>query len=168
MVKRESDSISDPVLLPPRKKTRRRTEAYLESKTEHESGLECCRIFEYHLGMTPSHICQGGSHQALPSAPSSQQILKELRTSMHKFEEEHTHYCACLKSDAHEAIQVTKAFHSTFTSVLGGDESSLVTTSMLNIGDESTCALLAKISEYAGVPSHLDLLDWTNLHALLR
>ena len=170
MAKRASDSIqwwiTDPVLHPPRKTKRRRTEAYLQSNSKHESGLESCRFFEYHLGMTPSDFCPGSS-QALPSAPSSQQILKELRTSRQHFEEEHKRYCARLKDDAHEAIQVTNAFHA-FSSVFGGENKSSLLSSMLNIGDESTCALLAKISEYAGVPSDLDLLDWNNLHTLLR
>jgi hypothetical protein len=167
MTKRTRDSnhwSTDPLALP-RKTNRRRTAAYLERNAKQESGLESCQFFELHLGFAAS-ANSGGSCQTSPSVPTSHHILRELRTSRQHFEEEHKCYCAGLRRDAQDAIEVAEAFHA-FLSVFGSENASLLT-SMLNIGDESTSALKAKISEYAGVPSNLDLLDWSSLHALLR
>jgi hypothetical protein len=123
-------------------------------------------FFELHLATIAVDHRSGGSCKPLPLAPFSQQTLIDLRASRLEFEAEHQLYSAGLKSDALEAIQVTEAFHA-FSSVVGSEESSTLLR-LLDMGDETKCALTKKISEYAGVPSNLDLIDWTNLHSLLR
>jgi len=172
MAKRNRSTLQPYVLNGPelalveKKVSRRRTTAYLERTSNHESVMETCRFFEENLAKDVAPLSLHCSRRLMESAHTAQKTLAVLRERRREFEMEHRRYLAQLRNDAYAAIQVTNGFK-TFSSV-GRSEDSSPRLRVLDIGDETACALKQKISDYAGVPSDSDLKDWSILYRMLR
>jgi hypothetical protein len=166
MVKRTIDNAQITPAPPASKKglKRRRTDEFLQKTSIFDSAMSTCRFFEANL-IQDTH----SEREEEPSSPSADSIRGKLRESMLMLELDHDIYCAEMRKEASNAIQLKESFRQLTAGIDSRiSQSDTPLLSMLNLGPEANHFLKQSISAYAGVPSIGDFQDWQNLDLLLR
>ena len=142
---------------------RPRTEKYLEQKAIYEDVLHSCQVFETELAkLSDSKVA---TRQAI--VQSTQQSIQR---QTQKYKTKFLSTCQEFKQEAQQTIDLANGFHA-MTKAIQQQQQQRPTAnilSVLNLGHETTSAVMLRIAEYAGVPSGDHLEDMKLLHLQLQ
>lgn len=142
---------------------RQRTEEFLEKTANYEHTMRTCQFFASHLNMSVEETSQVDDTVGVTSATV---VRDQLQRSMLMFEMKHQSDYFRMRNEASEAIRLADAFRTVSSGIEAPSGSPIL--GLLDLGSETTNSIKKCLSEYAGVPSSSELLDWKNLDSLMQ